>query len=198
MSNQIDHYAREPNMPALKRALEIYDSEPADAVPKLRYLAESGSPMGMIFFGHAYRAGTGVAKDLTEAEKWYRRAADRGSVLGLYELGKLYLEQTRYAEAKDAFRFASAAGYSPATYYLGRMYWFGFGVEKDVGRAKTLWEDAAANGHVFAARHLASLLIQTHVSTAELVRGIFLIASSFVSLIAALCSEGLGSDRIRH
>mgnify|MGYP003576990020 CR=1 FL=1 len=185
-------------MPALKRAFEINEREPAEAVPLLEYLAESGSPMGMIFLGYAYRAGTGVVKDPAQAERWYRRAADMGSVLGLYELGRLYIEQVRYDEAKEAFRFASAAGYAPATYHLGRMYWFGFGVEKDIRRAKTLWEDASANGHVFAERHLATLFIQTRLNTAEWLWGIFLIGRSFVGLFTALCSEGFGSDRLRY
>jgi TPR repeat protein len=185
-------------MPALKRALEVYENTPADAVPQLSYLADSGSPMGMIFLGHAYQAGTGVPKDPSVAESWYRRAADLGSVLGLHELGSLYIEQERYAEAKEAFRFASAAGYAPATYHLGRMYRLGLGVEKDIRKTKTLWEDASANGHVFAERHLATLFIQTHVSTHELLWGIFLIARSIVRLVAALWREGLGSDRLRY
>src|SRR5262245_30721623 len=99
MSNQIDHYALERNMPALMHALNTFERAPACAVHPLTYLAESGSPVGMIFLGHVYRNGMGVTKDLAQAETWYRRAADIGSVMALFELGSLYLQQTRYSEA---------------------------------------------------------------------------------------------------
>lgn len=153
--------------------------------------------MSMIYLGYAYRDGSGVNKDLIQTENWYRRAADAGSIMALYELGILYIQQKRYDEAKQAFRFAAAAGYAPAIHQLGRMYCFGMGVEKDIRKAKTLWEDASASGHIFATNHLGRLLIRTHLSTAEFVRGIFLIARSFVDIAIALCVEGLGSDRFR-
>lgn len=197
MSQQIDHYSLEPNLTALKRAMDVFDSDPAQALPQLTYLAERGSPISMLYIGHAYRDGTGVAKDAVQTEEWYRRAADKGSILGLYHLGRLYIEQRRYEEAKQAFRFAAAAGYTPAVHHLGRMYFFGLGVEKDIRKATTLLGDASASGNVIATRLLGHVLIRTHLSVAELLRGILLTGRAFVDFFVVLCFEGPNSDRFR-
>lgn len=151
----------------------------------------------MLYLGHAYRDGASVAKDIAQTEKWYRRAADMGSIMGLYYLGQLYISQARYVEAEHAFRFAAAAGYPPAGHYLGRMYFFGLGVEKNVSKAQILLEDASASGNVMATRLLGHLLIQTHLSIAGLIRGIYLTVRSYLDFFITLCSEGSSSDRFR-
>ena len=197
MPETIDHWSAEPDLPALKHALKVRDRNPAEALTLFRALASAGSPMSMIYIGHAYQEGNGTSKDLAETERWYRSAADAGSIWALHALGCLYLMQKRYDEGKHSFRFAAAAGFSPAIYQLGRMYFFGKGVERDVAKAKVHLEDASALGNVWATRLLGHLLIRTHLNAMELLRGVFLrwVRPLFDALVV-LCIEGMDSDKL--
>jgi TPR repeat protein len=52
--------------------------------------AEKGTTRAYFYVGAAYTAGVGVPQDYTEAEKWYRKAADLELHAGLESLGLLY------------------------------------------------------------------------------------------------------------
>ncbi|HEY7765908.1 MAG TPA: SEL1-like repeat protein, partial [Aestuariivirgaceae bacterium] len=79
------------------------------------------------------------------------------------------------------------------------MYRLGLGVERDTARAKVHWEDAAALGNIFAKKFLGLLLIRTHLNTAELIRGVLLVARALsVDLFVVLCREGIDSDKARE
>jgi TPR repeat protein len=52
--------------------------------------AEKGTTRALFYVGAAYTAGIGVPQDYTEAEKWYRAAADLELHAGLEALGILY------------------------------------------------------------------------------------------------------------
>ena len=193
---QIDHWSAERDFPALKRAYELYERCPVEGFEHLKELADAGSPMSMWYVAHAYQVGNGCHKDLTEAEKWYRRAANAGSIIALHNLGHLYLVRERFDDAWRSFRFAAAAGFSPSMLQLGRMHFLGIGVEKDIARAKANWEDAASLGNVFAKKFLGISLIRNHLSTAELMRGVLLVARALsIDLIVILCREGMSSDK---
>jgi TPR repeat protein len=193
---QVDHWSAERDFSALKRAHQLYERRPIEGLVHLKELANAGSPMSMVYIAHAYQVGNGTDKDVAEAERWYRRAAEAGSVCALHALGRLYLIQKRHDEAFRSFRFAAAAGFSPAMFQLGRMYFFGKGVEKDVARAKVYFEDAAALGNVFGKRYLGHLLIRTHLNATELLRGVLLTIRVFIDVFVVLCREGWSSDKL--
>ena len=175
MQAKIDNWANEPNLPELSRAWELRQRDPVQGLERLKMLAEAGSPMSMVYVGQSYHAGIGTDKDLVQAEQWFRKAADAGSVRGAYTLGRLYYHQKRYDKAKEAFEFGAVAGYAPAIAFLGRVYYFGQGqTRKDIARAKRLFEDAAAQGDIQARASLARLLIENYRTTAELLRGLCL------------------------
>lgn len=54
------------------------------AVAWWRKAAEQNYHPACVDLAYAYRTGRGVAKDLGEALKWYKKAADAGSVHGMY------------------------------------------------------------------------------------------------------------------
>lgn len=197
MREYIDHYAHERNITALKVALEKFETHPRDVLDQLRFLADCGSPMSMIYIGIAYRNGHGITKDPKQAEKWFRQAADFGSILGLYELGRLYLTQKKFEDAHQTLRFAAAAGYAPAIYLMGRLYIFGQGVEMDIPKGMSLLEEASAWGHILATRHLGHALIRYGKGPVEYFRGLILTIRSFFEIFWVAFREGLGSDRIR-
>ena len=83
-------------------------------------------------------------------------------------------------------------------FQLGRMYFFGKGVEKDIARAKIYFEDAAALGNVFGKRHLGHLLIRTHLNTIELLRGVLLTIRAHMDVFVVLYREGWSSDKLSN
>ena len=48
---------------------------------KLTTLASSGDPLAQYYLGRMYNSGEGVPKDMPQALRWYRRAAERGNPL---------------------------------------------------------------------------------------------------------------------
>ena len=53
---------------------------------KIRERAERGDAEAQYDLALAYYKGEGVAKDLEEAVKWFRKAADQGDALALWAL----------------------------------------------------------------------------------------------------------------
>jgi TPR repeat protein len=96
--------------------------------------------------GRAYNVGGGVARDETEAVRWYRKAAEQGNAEAQRRLGLMY-ENGRGVPKDDGeavrwFRKAAEQGDSGAQCDLGRMYEGGRGVTKDHVQA-ALWYDRA-------------------------------------------------------
>ena len=54
--------------------------------------AEEGQVMAQFHLGRMYLDGKGVPKDLEEAVKWFRKAADQGDALALWALENLESE----------------------------------------------------------------------------------------------------------
>ncbi|MBZ9765500.1 hypothetical protein LB526_01825 [Mesorhizobium sp. CA6] len=112
--------------------------------------------MSLVYLGNLYRRGQGsISPDLGEAERWFRKAADEGLLVGIFHLAILYMNQERFVESEALLKEGSGRGYSPATYWLGRLYWRGPSFMRDLSEARMLLERAAAKGHIWASRDLA-------------------------------------------
>lgn len=198
MKKAIDaEFSREPDLPRLYRAHALLEKDSASAIAELEALAALGSTMSMIYLGDTYKSGDGTKVDLTKSEFWYRRAAEAGSFLGCFLLGRLYLKLDRYADAKQAFTIAADQGYIPAVHYLGRIYYYGRGVPRDLSLAREYLERASRGGSVFAKRKLATLLLENGQTIGQRFRGIFLLCGSFIDFFVAICTGGLTSERLR-
>jgi hypothetical protein len=92
---------------------------------------------------------------------WYRKAADRGSAVAEWMIGRLYFDGkgvTRdFTEAATWFRKADGEGLPVAQWDLGMMYYRGYGVSKDVATARAWLQKAAARGYAPAKEMLARL-----------------------------------------
>ena len=60
------------------------------ALAELRAKAGKGDAESQSKLGTSYRKGEGVPQDYTEAEKWYRKAADQGYARAQADLGVCY------------------------------------------------------------------------------------------------------------
>jgi uncharacterized protein len=200
MKNQADPWAdgeSEPDAGQLLQAYKMLNDGSAQAISDLTELAERGSSMSMLYLGYAFTNGVGVASDLAVAEKWYRLAADAGLTRAYYNLGRLHLANGQYLTAKQEFEVAASKEFMPAIHYLGRMYYFGYGVPVDGVRGKALLEKASKWGCVGAKATLAYDLIHRKNSLSAKVEGILMRVECYFEFVWVLCTEGIASDRFR-
>lgn len=188
--------AKEPDPKRLNNAYRLLRRDPSRALGELRLLVEQGSQMSMLYIGDIYKRGLGTSNDPDEAERWYRRLASSDSVLGYYALGRLYLAQGRYVDARSAFEQAAERGYVPAVHFLGRMYFAAQGVQKDTNKGEELLIRAANAGSVLAKSGLASFYLRSADPRVKL-RGARLRFCAIIDFFVVALTRGFGSDRLR-
>ena len=115
-------------------------SQSAVDIQQLTQKAEAGDAQAQTDLGNRYYYGKeGVAKDFTEAVKWYRKAAEQGYARAQRNLGNSYYcgegVTEDYAEAVKWYRKAAEQGYALALWDLCNSYYDGKGVEKDYAEA---------------------------------------------------------------
>jgi len=119
---------------------------------EIRAGADKGDAKARYELGRAFFSGTlGVARDETEAVKWFRKAAEQNVADAQYNLGVCYAIGQGVteddAEAVKWFRKAAEQNYADAQYNLGVCYDSGEGVAKDEIEAYKWWLLAAGHGN---------------------------------------------------
>lgn len=98
--------------------------------------ALEGDARAEYFVGNMYHLGLGVAKNLTEASKWYRRSANQNYPSAQNNLGYMYVNgegvKQDIAEAIRLFQRAADNGVYNSMYSLAWIYNGGYGVHKDL------------------------------------------------------------------
>ncbi|HEY4329105.1 MAG TPA: hypothetical protein VGN88_05165 [Phycisphaerae bacterium] len=100
-------------------------------------------------------------KDYASALNWYRKAADQGSPVAMFNVGLFYetgrgTEQNE-TEAANWYQRATDKNYTSAMVNLGLMYEKGHGVGKDTAHALKLYKQAADLKDAAAMRNIAYL-----------------------------------------
>jgi TPR repeat protein len=120
--------------------------------------AEKGDIEAQYDLGVYYQLGEGVARNETEAAKWYRKAAEQGDATSQLFLGQCYDFGNGVtkdeAEAVKWYRKAAQQGEPRAQYSLGAMYAKGIGLAKDEVLAAKWYRKAANQGIVEAQESL--------------------------------------------
>lgn len=168
-----------------------------EALHKYRALAESGSVTAQIFIGWMYEVGRGVDRNLEEARRWYRRAADAGSPMGQFHLGILCISQEDYAAALEWLNKAAAQNYAPALFRLAHMHRVGLGVQVDQQKAYEYYEEAAKLGHLFAQRAIAGRMIRGELGFPQIPKGLLVLVRILWSAWH-LASRDPDDDRLRR
>jgi TPR repeat protein len=88
---------------------DLAKGRPAKAFAAVKTLAESGNPDGQVRLARMYQNGEGVLQSFPSALKWFRSAAEQGSVAAQNELGIIYLAGRAQSQAATA---AAAAQYA--------------------------------------------------------------------------------------
>ncbi len=118
-----------------------------DPLSKQFQEAENGDADAQYRLGLMYFKGDGISQDLSQAAKWYRKAAEKGNPDAQFGLGVLYFHgqgvSQNAAEAAKWYRRAAEQGSSDGQLGLGLLYFLGKGVQQDDKKAY-LWLDIAA------------------------------------------------------
>ena len=121
-------------------------------------VTELDSPEILFELGSKYYYGRGVPQDFTEAVKWYRMAAEKGSADAQYNLGVCYRNgrgvPQDYSEAVKWYRMAAEQGDADAQCFLGYCYKKEQGVLQDYTAAVKWYRKAAEQGNATAQYNL--------------------------------------------
>jgi TPR repeat protein len=165
------------------------DSNPAakpeahlDPFQATKAKADQGDAQAQFEIGSFYQSGTGTAKNLPEAIKWYRKSSEQGVVKAQSILGLCYGEGTGVekdpVEAVKWYRRAAEQGNAVAQTSLGTAYFVGNGVPKDPVEAYAWFSVAAGHGYEVGAqkRELLANLLRPEVVEAAKIRALKLAA----------------------
>ncbi len=120
--------------------------------PQLLARANAGDANSQYLVAFAYQNGVGIPKDLAEAAKWYRKAAEGGNPRSMANLGVMYENghgglPRDDVQAVNWLRKASEAGDAYGMGMLGTMYEAGRGgLAKDDAQAVSCYRKAAEAG----------------------------------------------------
>jgi TPR repeat protein len=97
-----------------------------------------------------YDSGKGVLRDYKQAVHWWEKSANQGNANLQVVLGDIYWIDKNYAKAIYWYKKAIDQDYAPAQLSLGYMYMNGYGVLKDLKKAKYYTKQAYENKNASA------------------------------------------------
>ena len=121
------------------------------ALQILYKMVDRGYPMAMNNLGTMYMEGCGVRRSDRWAKYWFEKAVAREFVFAMVNLANmLTLGPKKYRDCSRAVELlkmamAKGAGHV-AAYNLGRCYYFGRGVDKNLETAQELFKEAEEGG----------------------------------------------------
>jgi len=114
--------------------------------------ADAGSMDAQALLGMNYEAGTEIERDMYQAEKFYKMAAEQGHLDAQFNLGNMYLTGNgvpiNNSEAAKWFRLAAEQGDLDSMNNLGTIYDKGIGVDEDNVEAVKWYRMAAEKGSI--------------------------------------------------
>ncbi|HHI77394.1 MAG TPA: hypothetical protein ENJ94_09490 [Gammaproteobacteria bacterium] len=170
----------------------------ADALARLRPLAEAGNPRAAFYLSLVYQKGLGVPADPAQALQWLRRAAEAGDAFAQYNLGNHYLNaEPGDAGARKAARWwrkAAEQGLPLAQHNLASLYALDRGVPRDLAKARYWYRKAAEQGLARSAEALKELDRMEGAAALVLVDPQWLAAQPPGSLTLQLLAAGKRDD----
>ena len=140
--------------PGCRTPLPRTDEE-AFLMVKTRAERGSGNAGAQRWLAQTYRDGEDVRRDMTEAARFYQKAADQGDAMAQCDLGVMMqrgeggLKRDDEAAAQ-LYRRSADQGYAQAQANLGSCYYRGEGVSQDHAMAVRLFRKAADQGNAGA------------------------------------------------
>ncbi|MGY3449067.1 DUF3857 domain-containing protein [Bradyrhizobium sp. USDA 4353] len=141
--------------PELDAALEAYNRKDYQlALSRFWPLAKAGHPKARAYIGFMHEYAYGVARDYSEAARWYRMSAEQGDTYSQAKLAGLYANGLGVARddtiAAEWYARAARLGDRQAQLHLATFYRDGRGVGRDLKQAETWFALAAEQGSGWA------------------------------------------------
>jgi len=167
---------------ALAQALSDLAAAQTDQSEALDWLvraAQLGLPAAQCALAERYEKGQGVAQDLKQATRLYRKAARQDhpqaqlaleyldAKMGRQRAGRFHPSSAERRLDPGRWLHAAETGDADAKYCVGLMYDLGLGVEHAAGVARSLYTEAARLGHAKAQLALAQLLQANDLNAAK-------------------------------
>ncbi len=127
------------------------------AVAEWRGPAAGGDADAQFNMGQAHKLGRGVAMDLDQAERYYKKAADQGHLQASDNYGLILFQKKRQQAALPYLQASANRGEPRAQYVLGTGHFNGDFVEKDWIKAYALMTRASAAGLPQATSNMAQM-----------------------------------------
>jgi uncharacterized protein len=173
LNNELARHREEAlngNVDAAYKMAKIYEradrTKYKDNIRKLyQVAADKKHPAATAEMSNAYRFGINVPKDIAEARRLMRVAAELGHDDSQFTLGQRLLtgnegEQRDQVQAATWLRKAADQGHSQAQNALGMMYFYGHGVPKDYAEAAAWFKKSAAGGYDIGQRNFGLRLLR--------------------------------------
>jgi hypothetical protein len=143
----------------LERAVAAYNSgDYAKAVSLWEPHARQGNREAQYAMGVVFYEGKGASRNLDQAIKWFRKAADSGHPTAMFNLGVAHWEgrgvKQNFSQAVDWWERAAELGDATSQYNLGLAYYLGKGAERDISKARDWLSRSAEQQHADAKRVL--------------------------------------------
>ena len=187
------NWQNEPDLDEIRRLHAMLSTNPEEALAGLTKLARRGSVASMLYLADGYM-GKHFDKDLSKALHWFVEADKTGYPVATHWIGHVYLEQQRFAEAIEAFSRSSKAGNLSSLYTLATLHRDGKGTMKDAEITRVLFEQATAQGHLYATRDLARMYTLGTYGLKYFSRGIYLFTLLIFRLLSFLVRSARGHD----
>lgn len=137
-------------------------SSEALKVSRLQIKAKQGSVREEAELAAAYLTGNGVAKDLSQAARWYEKAAEGGDPRAQTQIGYFYQAgigvPVDLVQSAHWYQLSAAAGNPRGMENLGVAYLKGIGIEKNPEMARRLLTEAFHKGCGSCASYLGQML----------------------------------------
>jgi uncharacterized protein len=125
------------------RSLRLLNNNDAEAFRLNQAAASDGMHDAVLAMGWFYLNGVGVAADVEEAIRWYRRSARQGEPRAMFSLGQIAFWEKDFAEALSWFTKAAAKQHHRSNYWIGKLHWRGNGVPQNRKLARRFFVQAA-------------------------------------------------------
>jgi TPR repeat protein len=132
------------------------------ALTRIKSLADSGDPYAAAGLGSMYKWGGGVSQDHSQAETWYRKAAERGYATAEYmlELVKTNGWPKSHSEQIQWLKKDAEAGVIAAEEVIGNYYWHGKGIPQNFSESVRWFKSSARGGNARAQLDLAQSYVK--------------------------------------
>lgn len=143
---------RQKHTPAMCRTGEFWEAHGTDiqeqkkCLPYYAYGSELGNGECSRKLGVIYNEGILISNNVDQAFRYYRLALRQGENYAKVSLGLLYLDQNDFEKAFQLFRSATQDDYGWAYYWVGKLYFQGWGVEESNEKALPYYLKAFEKG----------------------------------------------------